>query len=94
MCFRTTGVELRAEEATSHGRSDMVVLHAGRVFVLEFKMAEDKKKTGESLDGAIAQIREKGYAEKYRDRGEPVHLVGMVFGGEKRSLLGLRTEAL
>ncbi|MCY4227463.1 MAG: PD-(D/E)XK nuclease domain-containing protein [Gammaproteobacteria bacterium] len=40
----------------------------------------------ESLDGAMAQIREKGYAEKYRDRGEPIHLIGMAFGRKKRNL--------
>jgi len=90
MCFQTT----RAEEATSHGRSDMVVLHEGKVFVLEFKMAEDGSGVEESLDSAIVQIREKGYAEKYRGRGGPVHLIGMVFGGEERSLLGIRAEAL
>jgi len=94
MCFRTTGVELRAEEATSRGRSDMVLLHGGRVFVLEFKVVKDKTKTRSGLDGAIAQIREKGYAEKYRDRGEPIHLVGMVFGRKERNLLNLRAEVL
>ena len=60
-----TRVDLRAEEATSHGRSDMVLLHGGQVFVLEFKMADDESGVGEDLDSAIAQIREKGYAEKY-----------------------------
>jgi len=94
MCFRTTEVELRAEEATSRGRSDMVLLHGRQVFVLEFKMADDGSGTQKGLDRAIRQIRERGYAEKYRDRGEPVHLVGMVFGGEKRNLLGIRAEAL
>jgi len=71
-----------------------VLLHGGRVFVLEFKKADDGSGTGKGLDRAIRQIREKGYAEKYRERGEPVHLVGMVFGGEKRNLLGIRAEAL
>jgi len=64
------------------------------VFVLEFKMAEDESGTEKGLDSAIAQIREKGYAEKYRDRGEPIHLVGMVFGKRERNLLGIRAEVL
>jgi len=94
MCFRTARIDLRAEEATSHGRSDMVLLHGGQVFVLEFKMAEDGTETEETLDSAIAQIREKGYAEKYRDLEQPIHLIGMVFDGEKRNLLGILAEAL
>ena len=73
MCFRSIGVDIRAEDASSHGRADMVVLTGGQVFVLEFKIAEEDSDTAAALDSAIAQMRERGYAEKYRDRGEPVH---------------------
>ena len=92
-CFRTIEIDIRVEEASSHGRSDMVLLHEDQVFVLEFKMVEDKAGTEEGLDSAIAQIRDRGYAEKYRDRGEPIHLIGMVFGRKERNLLEARTEA-
>ena len=94
MCFRSTEVELKVEESSSHGRSDMVVLHEGQVFVLEFKMVKNDTKTNEGLDHALTQIRERGYAEKYRNRGEPVHLIGMVFGRKERNLLEVRTEML
>ena len=92
MCFRSIGVDIRVEDASSHGRADMVVLMGGQVFVLEFKMAEGDSGTDAVLDAAIAQIRERGYAEKYRDRGEPVHLVGVVCGREARNLLEIRAE--
>ncbi|MCY4148880.1 MAG: PD-(D/E)XK nuclease domain-containing protein, partial [Gammaproteobacteria bacterium] len=75
------GLDFRAEESSGQGRSDMAVFHGGQVFVLEFKAVEDEAGAGEALDGAIAQIRERGYGEKYRSRGEPVHLMGLVFGG-------------
>ncbi|MET3605153.1 hypothetical protein ABIC99_002979 [Sphaerotilus sulfidivorans] len=29
---------------------------------------------------ALRQIRARGYADKYRDRGEPSHLIGVEFG--------------
>ena len=90
MCFRSIGVDVRAEDASSHGRADMVVLTGGRVFVLEFKMAEGASDAAAALDAAIAQMRERGYAEKYRDRGEPVHLVGVACGREARNLLEIR----
>ncbi len=40
-CFRTLGVDLRVEEASSRGCSGLVALHGGQVFVLEFKVVED-----------------------------------------------------
>ncbi|MCY4141300.1 MAG: AAA family ATPase [Rhodobacteraceae bacterium] len=92
MCFRSIGVDLRVEDASSHGRADMVVLTGGQVFVLEFKMAEGDKETDIALDSAITQMRERGYAEKYRGRGEPIHLVGVACGREARNLLEIRAE--
>ena len=91
MGFRAIGVDLRVEEASSHGRSDMVVFHRGQVFVLEFKMA-DGEEAASVMDRAMSQLRERGYGEKYRDRGEPIHLVGMVFGRKEPNLLGIRHE--
>ena len=92
MCFRSIGVDLRVEDASSHGRADMVVLTGGQVFVLEFKMAKGNGDTETVLDAAIVQMRERGYAEKYRDRGEPVHLIGVACGREDRNLLEIRAE--
>ena len=91
MSFRTTRVDLKAEEMSGHGRSDLVILHENQIFVLEFKMVEDseskERKVEEGLDEAITQIREKGYAEKYQDHDQSIHLIGMVFGRNKRNLL-------
>ncbi len=96
MSFRTTTASLAVEELTSHGRSDMVLLHGDQVFVFEFKMVKGKKnmerKTRECLDRAIKQIRTKKHAEKYLDRGEPIHLIGMAFGEKARNLLDIRVE--
>ncbi|MXY66890.1 MAG: AAA family ATPase [Gammaproteobacteria bacterium] len=92
MSFRTIGVDLRVEDVSSHGRADMVVFRDGQIFVLEFKMTEGERDVEKMLDRAMAQMRERGYGEKYRDRGEPTHLVGLVFGGTERNLLGVRAE--
>ncbi|MCY4051527.1 MAG: AAA family ATPase [Gammaproteobacteria bacterium] len=98
MSFRTTRVTVTAEEMTSHGRSDLGILHENQVFVLEFKMVRDSKnreqKVEKGLDEAITQIRTKGYAEKYLDLNQPIHLIGMVFGEEDRNLLEIRVEML
>ena len=35
---------------------------------------------------ALAQLRERGYADRYRGGGEPVHLVGVEFSRETRNV--------
>ena len=46
------------------------------------------------MERAIRQMRARGYADKYGGLGEPVHLIGAVFGRETRNLLAVRTERL
>ena len=92
MCLRAVGVDVRAEDASSHGRADMAVLTGGQVFVLEFKMAEGDGDAEAALDAALAQMRGRGYAEKWRGRGEPVHLIGVACGRGARNLLAVRSE--
>ena len=92
VCFRAVGVDVRAEDASSRGRADLVVLTGGQVFVLEFKMADGEEGADIALNEAITQIRERGYAEKYRDREAPIHLVGVACGREERNLLEIRAE--
>ncbi len=92
MAFRAVGVEVRAEEASGHGRADMVVRTGGQVFVLEFKVADSADAADAALDAAFTQMRERGYAEGYRDHDGPVHLVAIACGREARNLLEVRAE--
>ncbi len=92
MCLRASGADLRVEEASSRGRADMVVRHGGQVFVLEFKMAEGEDGSEAALDAAMAQMRERGYADKYGGNAEPVHLIGVACGRQARNLLEVRAE--
>ena len=84
-CFRTIGLDLRVEDASSRDRADMVVFHGGQVLVFEFMVAhgEDGKAAAEL---AIGQIQDKGCADKYRDRNESIHLGGVSFNREDRNL--------
>ncbi len=82
-CFRTIGLDLRVEDSSSRGRADMVALHGGQVFVFEFKMADGEDDRDAAARQAIEQIREKGYADKYRDRKKPIHLIGVAFGRDR-----------
>ncbi|MCY4305434.1 MAG: AAA family ATPase [Aestuariivita sp.] len=93
MSFRAIGVDVRSEDPSSHGRADMVVLTGGQVFIFEFKMSETADKTEAALETAIAQMRERGYNEKYQDRKEPIHLIAIACGCEDRTLLDIRVES-
>ncbi len=78
-------MDVRAEESTARGRPDLTVLHDGGVYLFEFKIADGK---GRSL----AQIRERGYADKYRRPGVQVHLIE--FGREERNIVGFEFETV
>ena len=94
-CFAAIGVDVKGEESTSLGRSDLVVVHAGEVFVMEFKVAKqpkEKDKVEAEAADAIAQIRENDYAGKYRHRRGKIHLLGVVFNGEKHNVATIRVE--
>ena len=90
MTFCAVGADVRAEESSSRGRSDMVLLHRGQVFVLELKMAREGEKTEAAMARAMKQMRDRGYADKYNGSGEPIHLVGAVF--KALDLLAVRAE--
>jgi len=90
MCFRAIGVEVHAEDVSSHGRADLVVKLGDRVFILEFKMADSLEDADAQLDAALTQIRDRRYADKYRDGATSIYLIGLVCGRDARSLLEIR----
>ena len=92
MCLRAAGADPAVEESSSRGRADMVLRLGGRVFVLEFKVVDGEANASVALDAALAQMRERGYGERYRADGTPVHLVGVACGREARNLLEIRIE--
>ena len=94
MTLCAVGAEVRAEESSARGRADMVLLHSGQTFVLQFKMVGEGEKAEAALDQAMGQMRERGYADKHRSRGGPVHLVAVAFGRGERNLLAVRAERL
>ncbi len=59
-----------------------------QVFVLEFKMAEK----ADGTEAALAQMRDRGYAEIYMDRREPIHMVAIACGREAREQLDVRVK--
>ncbi|WP_366760197.1 AAA family ATPase [uncultured Thiodictyon sp.] len=40
----------------------------------------------------LQQIKDRGYADKYRAAGQPIHLIGIEFSREQRALVGFEVE--
>ena len=69
--FAALGYEIVVEESSSHGRLDMAVRAGGQVYLFEFKVVELAPP-----GSALAQLRERDYAAKYRGGDEPIPMGG------------------
>ena len=87
--FGALGLDITLEDASSHVRLDMAVRFNGHIYLLEFKVVE---LTPEGR--ALQQIKDRGYADKYRAEGVPIHLIGVDFSREQRSVVGFEVESL
>jgi len=87
--FAALGLDIVLEDASSHGRLDMAVRFNGQVYLFEFKVVELMPE-----GRALQQIKDRGYADKYRAEGTPIHLIGVEFSRERRAVLGFDVETL
>jgi hypothetical protein len=87
--FAALGLDIRVEDTTNHGRIDMTVLFEGQVWIFEFKVVELAPE-----GRALQQIKDRGYADKYRARGEPIHLIGVEFSRDSRNIVGFAAETI
>ena len=81
------GLDITVEDSTSRGRLDMAAWFNGHVYLFELNVVE---MAGEGA--AMAQLQARGYAEKYRSRGEPMYLVGVEFSRETRNVVAFEVE--
>ena len=82
-----SGLKIIAEDVTNKGRIDLSIIFEDKVYIIEFKVAQ---KT-DSLS-ALAQIKEKRYYEKYKDK--KVYLVGIIFSEEEKNIVKFEWEEL
>ena len=73
------GAKVAAEEGSAFGYADAIIETKKFVWVFEFKFNKSAK-------SAVAQIREKGYADAYKGDKRPVTLVGVNFRTAKRNI--------
>ena len=80
--FASVGLDIAVEDSSSHGRLDMAVRFNDNIYLFEFKVVES-----ESEGAAMAQLRARHYADKYRDAGLPIHLIAVTFSKKIRNLV-------
>ena len=85
--FAALGLDITVEDGSSHGRLDMAVLFNGHVYLFEFKVVELS-----SAGAALAQLKERRYADKYRALGQPIHLIGVEFSKDERNVAAFDVE--
>jgi len=76
---------LQVEQPQARGQVDLVIAYQGRVWLLEFKVAE----LGDG-QRALDQIKARG--DHHRYVGQLMTLIGMDFSREQRNLSGFAWE--
>ncbi|SEP70454.1 PD-(D/E)XK nuclease superfamily protein, partial [Ectothiorhodospira magna] len=76
------GLAITVEDAGNTGRVDMTVDFNGHIYLFEFKVVEQVPE-----GKALRQLQDKGYADKYRGQGKPIHLIGVEFSREQRQII-------
>ena len=73
------GYHVEIESHTNRGRMDMTVKTKEYIYIFEFKF-------NRSVDEALRQIEEKGYAEPFQHDGRTIVKVGVNYSTECRNI--------
>ena len=73
------GADIRAEEPSAKGRSDLTLLMPKGIYVMELKYDG-------TAEAALEQINQRGYANKYALDGRPITKVGICFSSKERNI--------
>lgn len=87
LVFQYLGQFIEAEVNTSDGRIDAVVQTDTHVYVIEFKLDE-------SAEAALAQIRDKGYPDKFKSTKKTLLALGINFSSEQKRVSEWKVEAV
>jgi hypothetical protein len=80
--LRGCGVVVTGEMHTNKGRSDIVILHKGKTWIIELKVAYKNQCPAQKAKEAMEQIIDKNYAMPYPD----AFCVAMAIDDEKREI--------
>jgi hypothetical protein len=87
--FASLGLDLTPKESSNAGRLELALRLNDQMYLFEFKVVELAPE-----GRALQQIKDKGYADRHRAAGRPIHLIGVEFSREQRSVVGFEVETL
>ncbi len=80
------GTPMVAEDVTSKGRIDLSIQLTDKIYIIEFKVDQPGR--------ALAQIKERGYHEKFLDSGKTIYLVGINFDSKEKNITDFAWEEI
>jgi len=85
--FNGAGLNVIAEDNTNKGQIDLSVFNQDSVYIIEFKVVEDKEE-----GNALKQIKEKRYYEKYKGKYNDIYLIGIEFSKKDKNIVSFEWE--
>jgi Protein of unknown function (DUF1703)./Predicted AAA-ATPase. len=85
--FNGAGLNVIAEDNTNKGQIDLSVLSDNSVYIIEFKVLEDKEE-----GNALKQIKDKRYYEKYMGKYKEIYLIGIEFSKKDKNIVSFEWE--
>jgi len=85
--FNGAGLNVIAEDNTNKGQIDLSVFNQDNVYIVEFKVVEDKEE-----HSALKQIKEKKYYEKYIGKYDEIYLIGIEFSKKDKNIVSFEWE--
>lgn len=80
------GIPMVAEDVTSKGRIDLSIQLTDKIYIIEFKVDQPER--------ALAQIKDKGYHEKFLRSGKTIYLVGINFDSKEKNITDFAWEEI
>ncbi len=80
------GLNVPSEVHTNKGRIDTVIELSDKIYIFEFKIVLSAAEPVEAAKDALAQIQNRGYAQKYRASGKAIHQIGAAFDRGNRNI--------
>lgn len=75
--LQSLGLDIIGEDVTNKGRIDLTVKINNLIYIIEFKVGSED---------ALAQIKEKNYAQKYLSEDKEIYLVGINFDKKQKNI--------
>jgi hypothetical protein len=85
--FNGAGLNVISEDNTNRGQIDLSVFNQDSVYIIEFKVVEEKEE-----HKALKQIKDKRYYEKYMGKYNEIYLIGIEFSKKDKNIVSFEWE--